>query len=173
MKLQPLPEPLPLKPFPKTESPKGVHNEAGDTPIPLKPFPGHAEASGKHRPITDCFPDRKLPKGEAVPHVPLHEDAGDTPLKLEQHKDGSMSLGFPRGHYPDTQTVLKTAFPNARHVETVKSDHQHPFSVDYVRVDGKPYTVSVLTGGFVAASNLQIYPGHQHPTQRMLGDGSP
>ncbi|MGV3525344.1 MAG: hypothetical protein ACO1RX_14025 [Candidatus Sericytochromatia bacterium] len=167
MKLQPLPEPLPLKPFPKPEAPQAPSGK--ENLIPLKPFPTPPTAPGK--PITDCFPERKLPKGEATPHVPLHEDT--PPLKVDQHKDGSLTLHFPRGHYPETQTALQAAFPDARQIETVKSDHQHPFSVDYVRVDGKPYTVSVLTGGFVAASALQIYPGHQHPSQRMLGERSP
>ena len=55
--------------------------------------------------------------------------------------------------------MLETAFPFAKDIKVLGSNHQRPFDTYALEVDEKPFTASFLYGGFMPSDSFQIKPG--------------
>jgi hypothetical protein len=96
-------------------------------------------------------------KGQAKPHIQFEPDY---PLNSSHHPDGGITVqGFPAGNPPALKDILEIAFPFAKDVKVLGSNHQRPFDTYALEVDGKPFTASFLYGGIVASDSFQIKPG--------------
>lgn len=99
--------------------------------------------------------------GVALPVISLGAESDC--LNVENHKNGKIQVsGFPAGNPPPLDEILKSAFPDAKEIKVLGSDHSRPFDTHFIEVDGKPFTASFLYGGFAPSSQYNIVPGHQH-----------
>lgn len=145
-----------------------ISRPAGPVPDPqkpeLKPLSAlNARPSDTAAPCAPAAPQAQdrvqaVPLGEAAPVLSLgeHED-----LSVDYHKNGKIDVrGFQPGNPPPLRDILKAAFPNARQIDILHSEHMRPYSTSFVMVDGKPFTASFLTGGIIASGEYSILPGH-------------
>lgn len=121
--------------------------------------PGHQD----HGDLAPGTPIKQKPLPPLGPILDRPEPAPKQKLSAVHDPDGGVTVkGFAPGNPPDIETVIRTAFPDAKQIKLISSESRHPFSTDVVAVDGKLYTASFLTGGFRASDTYSIRPGvHQ------------
>lgn len=111
-------------------------------------------------------------KGQAVTNISLESE--EPQLSSTHYKNGNVTVqGFPAGNPPSIKEVLEIAFPLAKDVKIVGSNHEHPFNTYQLEVDGKPYIASFLYGGFMPSDRFDIQPGKSTMPMQPYQDHGP
>lgn len=101
----------------------------------------------KPSPLADILNGKKKP-GPAP--APIFE--------VQATSNGSYSLSFPQGAYPNLKDVIAQIFPDAQNIEVLGTDHTRPFSRTEFSVDGQKYEYSYTWGGIIPGSSASVKP---------------